>query len=164
MTVYEIIQLAVLVVLGVTLVVLWRQLDIVRSDFKARMRPYLGFTEITREETAATDRLEFKALVKNFGALPAKDAKMHGEFTVTGEKPTPFEAATRGSVFPSDEPYWRFGAIDVDKSAILSGAKTLQLRLSVEYHGSSGERYRTSTSRVYDPQRDDWRDEEGSWS
>lgn len=164
MTIYEIVQLATLVVLGVTLAVFWRQLNIVRSDFKTRMRPYLGFTEITREETAAADRLEFKALVKNFGALPARDAKMYGAFTVAEEKPAPFEAGTRGSVFPSYEAMWRFGATDIDKDAILSGAKTLQLRLSIQYYGSGRERYWTSTNRVYDPQRDDWRDEEGSWA
>ena len=167
MTSYEIVvtivQFAVRVVVGVTLAVFWRQLSIVQSDFRARMRPYLGFTEITREETGEVDKLEFKALVKNFGSLPAKDAKVYGEFIVTGEEPGPFEAATRGSVFPSYEAIWRFGAIEIDKDAILSGLKIIKLRLDVEYYGSGGERYQTSTERIYDPQRDDWTNEEGSW-
>jgi len=164
MTFYEIVQLAILVVLGVTLVVFWRQLSIVQSDFKARMRPYLGFTKITRENIREARRLEFAVPVKNFGSLPARDAKVSGEFIVAGAKPTSFEAGTKGSVFPSDEARWVIGATDIDRDAILSGAKNLKLRLKVEYRGSGGESYWTGSNRTYDPQRDDWKDEEGSWA
>jgi len=164
MTFYEIVQFAILVVLGVTLAVFWRQLNIVRSDFRVRMRPYLGFTNITMEKIREARRLEFAVPVKNFGFLPAKDAKLSGEFIVAGEEPAFFEAGTKGSVFPSDEARWVVGATDVDRDAILGGAKKLQLRLKVEYRGSGRESYWTSSNRTYHPQGDDWRDEEGNWT
>ena len=164
MTIYEIAQFAVLVVLALTLGVFWRQLSIVQSDFKARMRPYLGFTEITRENIEEARRLEFTVLAKNFGSLPAKDAKASGQFIITGEEPISFEAGTRGSVFPSDEVRWVIGATDIDRDAILSGAKNLRLKLKVEYCGSGRELYWTSCDRTYDSHRNAWRDEEGSWT
>jgi len=173
MSTYEIVAaiilFATLLVLGVTMVLLRRQLSVMQNESKARMRPYLGFTEITRVDTEETDGLEFKVFVKNFGLLPAKDAKLFGEFILDGAKTASCEALTRGSVFPSDESWWLIGVIpdsdkDFEKADVISGAKSLRLGLKVRYYGSAGEEYSTSTYRTYEPRTNDWFNEEGTWA
>ena len=140
-------------------------LYLTRREFKIRTRPYLGFTDIVKKESDKTSELEFDVYVSNVGSLPAKNAKLYGEFTLTGEAETPFECETKGSVFPSpkESPTWIIGVKDVDKDAIFSGEKELKLSMTVDYYGASKDLYQTNTSRTYDPQRDKWVKEEGAW-
>jgi len=141
-------------------------LYLTRREFKIRTRPYIGFTDIVKKESDKTNEIEFDVYVTNVGSLPAKNAKLYGKFTLTGEAETPFECETKGSVFPSPKelPTWIIGVRDVDKDAILSGKKGLKLSMTVDYYGASKDLYHTSTNRTYDPQRDRWVKEEGDWA
>jgi len=67
------------------------------------------------------------------------------------------------TLFPASEALWRLGIAEVDSSAIMSVAKSLRLTALAKYYGSNGEEYWTKSSRTYDPQRNDWLDEEGSF-
>jgi hypothetical protein len=162
MTPFEIV---VSIVQFVTMLALIMALFFTRGDYKARMRPYIGFEEIKMKDTDKSGGVEFEVNVRNVGQIPAKNAKLYGKFIVTGEEDTPFECETRGSVFPSPNPLpvWIIGIKETDKDAILSGSKALQLSLTVDYHGSGKEKYWTSSSRTYDPGRNDWINEEGNW-
>ncbi len=140
-------------------------LYLTRREFRIRTRPYIGFTDIVKKESDKTNELEFDVYVSNVGSLPAKNAKLYGKFTLTGEAATPFECETKGSVFPSSKelPTWIIGVRDVDKDAILSGKKELKLNMTVDYYGASKDLYQTSTNRTYAPKRDKWGKEEGNW-
>ena len=140
-------------------------LHLTRHEFKVRTRPYIGFTNIVRKESDKTDVLEFDVSVSNVGSLPAKNAKLYGTVTITGETEVTFECETKGSVFPSpkESPMWFIEVTDVDKEAILSGKKELKLSMTVDYYGVSKDLYQTSTNRTYDPQRGNWVKEEGDW-
>ena len=140
-------------------------LRLTRREFMVRARPYIGFSEIVKKDSDKEKELEFDVIVSNVGSLPAKNAKLYGKFIITGEGEIPFECETKGSVFPLSMlfPSWIIGVKDVDKDAILSGAIELKLEMTVDYYGVSKDVYHTSTSRVYDPQRKTWINEEGDW-
>lgn len=136
-----------------------------RREIIIRTRPYIGFFDIVKKDSDKKDEIEFDVIVNNIGSLPAKNAKLLGKFIVTGEEETEFECETKGSVFPTATPMstWIIGVRDVDKDAILGGQKELKLSMTIDYYGVSKEVYRTSTSRVYDAERDKWIKEEGDW-
>jgi len=136
-----------------------------RGEYKARMRPYIGFGEIKMTDADKSDEVEFEVNVQNVGQIPAKNAKLYGEFVVAGEGTTPFECETKGSVFPSPNPLpiWVIGLKEIDKDAIINGSKTLQLILTVDYCGSGKGKYSTSSSRTYEPRRSGWINEQGNW-
>jgi hypothetical protein len=140
-------------------------LYLTRHEFTIRTRPYIGFTDIVKKKSKKTNELEFDVYVNNVGNLPAKNAKLYGRFTVSGEGEKPFECETKGSVFPYSKELstWIIGVKDVDKKAILSGKKELKLNMTVDYYGVSKDLYQTSTNRTYDPKRDGWVKEEGNW-
>jgi len=162
MTGYEIV---ITIIQFCALLGLTYSLYLTRREFIIRTRPYIGFTDIVKKESEKTNELEFDVYVSNVGSLPAKNAKLYGKFTLTGEAETPFECETKGSVFPSSKelPTWIIGVRDVDKDAILSGKKELKLNMTVDYYGASKDLYQTSTNRTYDPKRDKWVKEEGNW-
>jgi hypothetical protein len=140
-------------------------LYLTRREFKIRSRPYIGFSDIVKKDNDKENELEFDVIVSNVGKLPAKNAKLYGKFTIAGESETHFECETKGSVFPESvlAPTWITGVKDIDKDAILNGAKELKLEMTVDYYGVSKDFYQTRTSRVYDPQRKTWIREEGDW-
>lgn len=161
-TAYEIVMAIVQIVTMSALVI---ALLLTRNEYKARMRPYIGFGEIRMIDVANPDKVEFEVNVRNIGQIPAKNAKLHGKFLITGEEDVPFECETKGSVFPSPDPQlvWVTGITGVDKDAILNRSKTLQLNLTVDYYGSGKENYWTSSTRIYDPSVNGWASEEGNW-
>lgn len=159
-------EIVIAVVQFFTLLVLIGALIFTRGEYKARMRPYIGFEEIKRKEIMKPDEIEFEVNVRNVGQLPAKNAKLYGKFVVTGEEDTPFECETKGSVFPSPEPIpmWVICIKEIDKDAILNGSKTLKLNMTIDYYGSGKGKYWTSSNRTYDPSRNGWTNEEGNWA
>jgi len=140
-------------------------LYLTRREFKIRTRPYIGFTDIVKKKSDRRNELEFDVYVNNSGNILAKNAKLYGKFTLSGEAETPFECETKGSVFPSSKelPSWIIGVKDVDRDAILNGKKELKLTMTVDYYGVSKDLYQTSSNRTYDSQRDKWVKEEGDW-
>ena len=159
-------QIVISIVQFFTLLALIGTLWLNRKEYKTRIRPYIRFDEIKKKDADKSDELEFDVNVRNIGQLPAKDAKLYGEILINGEKDTSFECETKGSVFPSREPIpvWIIGIKEVDKAAILNGSKTLQLKMTLDYYGSGKEKYKTSSNRTYDPNRNSWVEEEGNWS
>jgi hypothetical protein len=165
MTPYEIVVAIVQVFIMLALII---ALLFTRGEYKARMRPYIGFGEIKMTDTDKSDEVEFEVNVQNVGQIPAKNAKLYGEFIVAGGETTPFECETKGSVFPSPIPLpiWVIGLKvdkEVDKDAILNGSKALQLTLTVDYYGSGKGKYSTSSSRTYELRRRGWINEQGNW-
>jgi len=140
-------------------------LYLTRREFRIRTRPFIGVTDIVKKESDKTNELEFDVYVSNVGSIPAKNAKLYGKFTLTGEAEIPFECETKGSVFPSskESPIWIIGVRDVDKDEILNSKKELKLNMTLDYYGAYKDLYHTSTNRTYDPQRDKWVKEEGDW-
>jgi len=162
MTGYEIV--ITIIQFGVLIGLIY-SLYLTRREFMIRTRPYIGFSDIVKKDSDKKNELEFDVIVSNVGSLPAKNAKLYGKFIVTGEGETNFECETKGSVFPASTqmPTWIIGVKDVDKDAILGGSKELKLSMTVDYYGVSKDVYHTSTSRIYDSQRDRWVKEEGDW-
>jgi hypothetical protein len=121
------------------------------------MRPYLGFDDIVMKDTKDDDNIELDAWVMNYGNIPAVNATVYGEFLVNTERAT-FRCSTKGAVFPSPKTRerWLVGAREIDKRAILSGEKTLILKLDIEYFSSAGKKYITKTSRTWDHHRKSW--------
>lgn len=158
------IPIAQFVTMGVLIATLVKTM----SEYRARMRPYIGFEDIVMKETDISDEIVFEVIVKNVGQLPAKNAKLYGKCTVDEKETTTFECETKGSVFPSSDaglkPTWVVRITEVDKDAILNGSKRLDLTLTLDYHGSGKKKFQTSSIRTYDPNRKDWMNEEGSWT
>ncbi len=160
------VEIVIVIVQFVIMIVLILTLLFNRIDYKARMRPYIGFSDISVKDTDKPDTLEFQISVNNVGNIPAKNANLHGEFIITGEENTPFKCETKGSIFPSPvpEPYtWITVLEKIAKGAILDGSKSLQLDMIIDYYGSGRSRYWTKSSRKYDPFRGHWVNEEGDW-
>lgn len=162
MTGYEII--IAIVQIG-TLIALFLALRLSRDEYRARTRPYIGFDEIKLKDISQADIMEFDVNVRNVGQLPARNAKLYGEFTVDGEEVTSFECETKGSIFPSPEPapMWIAGIKEVDRDAIVNGTKNLRLTMTIDYYGIAKEKYYTYSTRIYDASRKGWVNEEGSW-
>lgn len=60
-------------------------LYLTRREFVIRTRPYIGFTDIAKKEGDNPNELEFDVFTSNAGSLPAKNTKLYGKFTLTGE-------------------------------------------------------------------------------
>ena len=157
-------SIAQFVIMGVLIATLVKTM----IEYRARMRPYIGFEDIVMKDTDISDEIVFEVIVRNVGQLPAKNAKLYGKFIVDEKETTTFECETKGSVFPGSDarlkPTWVVRITEVDKDAILNGSKRLDLTLTLDYHGSGRKKFQTSSSRTYDPNRKDWMNEEGSWT
>ena len=162
MTSYEII---IAVVQFCTLLALILTLRLSRNEYRTRTRPYIGFEEVKLKDTKKADIIELEVNVRNVGQLPAKNAKLYGEFAVDGEEITSFECETKGSVFPSPEsvPMWIVGIKEVDRDDIVNGIKNLRLTMTIDYYGLGKKKYYTYSTRIYDANRQGWVNEEGNW-
>lgn len=131
-----------------------------RREASLRMRSYLGFDDIDFRDTDKNDVIELDAWVMNYGNIPAVNATVYGEIVVNKNEKAPFRCPTKGTVFPSPNKRerWLVGVSDIDKKAVLSGKKSLILKLNIEYFSSAGKKYITETSRTYDYQRKSWKD------
>jgi len=127
-----------------------------RQEAALRMRPYLGFDDISFKDTEKEDVIELDAWVVNYGNIPAVNATAYGEFVVGDSENAVFRCETKGAVFPSAREKWLVGVMEIDKQAILSGKATLELKLNIEYFSSGRKKYITETSRTLDYQNKSW--------
>jgi len=155
-----VLQSITLIVLTGTLIFFGLQWAGARREASLRMRPYLGFDDIAFKNTEEDDVIELDAWVMNCGNIPAVNATAYGEFVVNEKENALFRCETKGAVFPSARERWLVGVKEIDKKAILSGEKTLVLKLNIEYFSSAGKEYVTKTTRTLDYQRMGWKNAE----
>ena len=85
------LEIVIIIVQFITMLILILILWFNRSDYKARMRPYIGFEEIKMKDTEKPNEIEFEVNVRNTGQIPAKNASLYGKIIISGEEDTVFK-------------------------------------------------------------------------
>ena len=157
-----VIAIATVAYFFTTLVLVWltkRNVDLTKRMFEASHRPYVAFSDWSRELTQTPQSLALHLLVKNVGSVPAFDLAVNTYFVVDGHVLPNVERDEKVSsvLFPGVPEQAGVQTEGEAEFKKVSEASSLVISVKCSYRGAAKEAYITEGKFEYIKERNTFR-------